>query len=376
MGEVVPAPWGGYFLTRYDVCSRVLRDRNWLTPDAAWQDRRGDPRWQAPATLEMSHTLPRLNAPVHTRQRRSLGNLFDRAEIERLTPQVERDVAGLLDRLEEDIRTDGSAEFVHTVADRLPVRTVGQWLGFPAVDDAHILELTQNQAHAQELLPTSSQLAMAAEATLHLRSYFADLVRERRARPGDDSVSRWIEVWDELEPDREEADRTLRRLTMFITLASLETTAALLSSMVWLLLREPGLWAWLRDHPEHIPDAVEETLRYDPPVNINTRVAGGDTVLAGVPVAKDTMVYVMHGAAHHDPLRNPDPRTFDVLRRGSHLAFGGGMHYCLGAALARLEARVLLTRLLERFPDLSLVTPPSFAPRMVFRRMTSLSVTA
>ncbi|MFE2727556.1 cytochrome P450 [Kitasatospora sp. NPDC059327] len=377
MGDLVPAPWGGYLVTGYDACDQVLRGRNWLVPDFAWQDRQADTeRWQAVATQEMSRTLHRLNAPVHTRQRHSLGNLFGRHTLQAMEPEIEADVTGLLDRLAERIRVDGEADLATLVGDQLPINTVGRWLDIPPEDFAHILEITHNQVHAQELLPTKSQLAISEAATLDLRRYFTDLVRKRRANPGDDVVSGWIRTWDALESDREATDRTVYELTMFVTIASLEATAASLSLMVWSLLRSPGTWEWLRDRPEHLDDAVEEALRYDPPIRLNSRVAGEDTELAGVFVPKDTMVHVMYGAANRDPRRNPAPHTFDVLRKGSHIAFGGGAHYCLGAALARLEARILLGQLLRRFPDLRVVGQPEFAPRMVFHRVMSLRVAA
>ncbi|RBL86112.1 cytochrome P450, partial [Streptomyces cavourensis] len=176
-----------------------------------------------------------------------------------------------------------------------------------------------NQVYAQELLPTSSDLAVSAEATVQLRAYFTDLVARRRAEPRHDVLTGWIHTWDALEPDREQADEILYRLTMFVTIASLETTATLLTSMVSLLSAEPGRWEWLRSWPEHIDAAVDEVLRYDPPIHINTRIAAEDTVLAGVPIEKDSMVHVLYGAANHDPRRNPDPGTFDILRGGSHL---------------------------------------------------------
>lgn len=373
MGDVVRAPWNGYFVTGFDSCSQVLRGRDWLAPDLAWQERQDDSKqWDAIATREMTTTLARLNAPEHTCQRRSLGNLFDRSTIERLTPDVERDTDRLLDELAEKLRW-GEADFVSTVSEQLPISTVGSWLGIPPEDYPDILEITHNQVFAQELLPTKSQLAVSAEATLRLRAYFTELVARRRAEPRHDVLTGWIHTWDAMEPDRERADEILYRLTMFVTIASLETTATLLSSMT-ALLTDPARWAWLREHPEHIDAAVDETLRYDPPIHINTRIAAEDTVLAGVPIKKDSMIHVLYGAANHDPRRNPDPDSFDILRGGSHLTFGGGVHYCLGAALAKLEARTLLARMLDRFPTLHTVSPPVHAPRMVFRRITSLGV--
>jgi cytochrome P450 len=376
IGDLVPAPWGGYLVTGFDACNQVLRDRDWLVPDFAWQERQTDTnRWQAPATQEMSRTLSRLNPPDHTRQRRSLGNLFDRGTLQALTPHIETDVTRLLDALGHRIRDTGSADLATEVSEHLPISTIGRWLAIPSGDYAHILEITHNQVHAQELLPTKSQLAISAAATVQLREYFTELVRERRRTPGNDVLTRWIRTWDEMEPDRATADQIIYQLTMFVTIASLETTATLISSMVWQLLRTPGLWDWLRRHPEHVDAAIEEALRFDPPIRLNSRVASLDTIVSGVPIAKDTMVHVMYGAANHDPRRNPDPHTFDILRNGTNITFGGGVHYCLGAALARLEARLLLAELLRRFPTLQAVTPPTYAPRMVFHRVTSLELT-
>ncbi|MGW1047106.1 cytochrome P450 [Streptomyces sp. NPDC002547] len=377
MGDVVPAPWGGYFITGFAACSQVLRSRTWLVPDINWQERQPDlERWNAPATQEMSHALSRLNAPTHTCQRRSLGNLFDRRTLEQIQPDINNHVRQLLDTLEKRLNAYGEADLVSTVSEQLPIRTVGKWLKIPDEHYAHILDFTHRQVFAQELLPTKSELEVSARATIEMRAFFTELIRQRRARPGNDVLSDWIRYWDALlHDDPERANRTLYHLTMFITIASLETSATLLSVVVWLLLQEPTRWDWLRSCPEYIEDAIDEALRYDPPIHLNSRIAGADTTLAGMTIAKDTMVHVLYGAANHDPRRNPNPHTFDVLRGGSHITFGGGAHYCLGAALARLEARTLLTHLLKRFPTLKLASGPTYAPRMVFRRVTSLKVT-
>ncbi|OIJ94867.1 cytochrome P450 [Streptomyces colonosanans] len=379
MGDVVPAPWGGYFVTGFEASSQVLRGRNWLAPDIAWQERQPDPeRWQAPATQEMSHTLSRLNAPDHTCQRRSLGNVFDRQTLDKMEPEVEEHVHELLDDLDKQLCAHGEADFAAIVSEQLPIRTVGRWLGISPEDYPHILDMTHRQVHAQELLPTKSELAVSAEATLELRAYFTELIKQRRTHPGTDVLSGWVRHWDsELSDDQAAADHLLYYLSMFVTIASLETSATLLSVATWLLLEDPARWDWLRHHPEHIDDAIDEALRYDPPIHLNTRIAADDTVLEGVPIAKDAMVHVLYGAANHDPRRFEDPHTFDILRRdGAHITFGGGAHYCLGAALARLEARTMLTHLLKRFPNLKLAAGPTYAHRMVFRRVNSLKVTS
>ncbi|MEV5874595.1 cytochrome P450 [Streptomyces sp. NPDC052101] len=377
LGEVVPAPWGGYFVTGFDTCSEILRGRNWLVPDFAWQERRSDmTRWQDPATREMTRTLSRLNPPEHTFRRRALGNLFDRDTLEIMRPRITAHVTGLLDRLDLALRAHGEADFVATVGDQLPVHTVGQWLGIPAEHYPRILDFTHRQVHAQELIPTRSELAISAQATLEMQDFFTGLVAHRRAHPGDDVLTGWIRYWDAQYPDdRAAADQLLYDLTMFITIASLETTTTLLTNAVWFVTQDPARADWLRRHPEHVDDAIDEALRYDPPIHLNSRFAADDTVLAGVPIAKDTTVHVLYGAANHDPRRNPDPQVFDIRRKGGHLTFGGGAHYCLGTALARLEARILLTQLLDRFPTLRPAAGPTYANRMVFRRLTSLKVT-
>jgi cytochrome P450 len=377
MGDVVPAPWGGLFVTGFEACSQVLRGRTWLVPDFAWQKRQPNPeRWQAPATREMTHALSRLNAPVHTSQRRSLNNPFDHHALDVLGPQIAPHVAQLLDDLDRRLRADGEADFVTTVSEQLPIRTVGHWLGIDPEHFAHILDFTHRQVFAQELLPTKSELAISAEATLEMRAFFTGLIRQRRGQPGDDVLSGLIRHWDaEYPDDRARADQAIYDLTMFVTIASLETTATLLTNAVAFLTQDPAQREWLRRHPEHLDDAIDETLRYDPPIHLNSRVAAEDTVLAGVPIAKDTVVHVLYGAANHDPRRNENPHEFDIRHSGSHLTFGGGVHYCLGAGLARLEARQLLTQLMNRFPTLRPTGSPAYAPRMVFRRATSLKVT-
>ncbi|BCM71967.1 MULTISPECIES: cytochrome P450 [Streptomyces] len=378
LGDVVPAPWGGYFVTGFDACNQVLRGRNWLVPDFDWQERQPDTgRWQEPATREMTRTLSRLNRPAHTVQRRALGNLFDRGTLETMRPQIADHVTRLLDRLDRRLRSHGAADFVTTVGEQLPIHTVGRWLAIPAEHYPHILDFTHRQVHAQELLPTKSDLAISAQATREMRAFFTGLLAHRRAHLGNDVLSGWIRHWDAQYPDdRAAADQTLYDLTMFITIASLETTATLLTNAVWFLTRDPARADFLRRNPEHIDDAIDEVLRYDPPIHLNSRFAADDTVLAGVPIAKDTTVHVLYGAANHDPRRNHQPHVFDIRRKGGHLTFGGGAHYCLGSALARLEARQLLTQLLERFPTLRPTAGPTYAHRMVFRRITSLYVTA
>ncbi|WP_329042652.1 cytochrome P450 [Streptomyces sp. NBC_00178] len=372
-GEVVPAPWGGSLVTGYAACDQVLRSRQWLEPDRSWRERQGPgTRWNAPSSREMSNTLAALNPPDHTRVRRAAGT-FDRATVERIGSTVGRTANQLLDAFTERIRT-GEADFSELVCEELPVATIGGWLGLPRADWPRLRQLTHDQVFTQELLPSASQLALSDAATAELRTYFTEMVRDRRLHPGDDPVTRWIRAWDAIEPDRDKADEAVYFLVLFVVLAALETTATLLSTMTLRLVESPDRWNMIADNPGLVAGFVEETLRHDPPTHVISRVAPQDTVLGGVEVRRDEMVHLMIGAAHRDPARHADPDRFDPARPPGHLAFSGGIHYCLGAPLARLEAQTLLRQLIRRLPRLTLVRPPSMAPRVAFRRLLNLDV--
>ncbi|MEG8277225.1 cytochrome P450 [Streptomyces sp. AHA2] len=372
-GAVSPAPWGGLLVTGYAMCEQILRSGNWLEPDTRWREQQGArTRWNAPSAREISRTLPALNPPEHTRVRRSAGT-FDRGTIDRIGSRVTRIVDRLLGNLYERIQA-GEADFAALVSEELPVATIGDWLGLPSADWARLRELTHEQVFTQELLPNASQLARSDAAMAELRAYFLDVVRDRRRRPGDDPVSRWTDTWDQLEPDQDKADEAVYFLALFVLLAALETTSTMLSTMTLRLVEDPDRWTRLTHRPDLVPSFVEESLRHDPPTHVISRVAAQDTVLAGIEVATGEMVHLMVGAAHRDPERFPGPDLFDVQRNPSHLAFSWGIHYCLGAPLARLEAQTLLRHTITRLPRLTLVRRPAYAPRVAFRRLLNLDV--
>ncbi|WP_369266435.1 cytochrome P450 [Streptomyces harbinensis] len=379
MGEVVPAPWGAQLFTSYELCDKVLRDhKSWRALDDQWRTRRADGRWGAPSATELSTVLQGLNPPEHTRARRSVGNIFDRRTLEKLRTPIAATVEELLDNLEERIREEGEADFSVLVSEELTIAAMGHWLGIPRADYALVRSLSHAHIYAQELLPTPSQLATANVGMLGMREYFTNLVKERRENPGDDVISGWIRTWDELEPDRESADHHVYLLVMFIVGAALETTSTLLSNLVWTLDQHPDQRAWLLENPHEVPRAVEEVLRFDPPVHVTTRAAARDTVVAGVPIARDEIVHTLIASANRDPDRNTDPDTFDIRREGghlSHLAFGGGIHYCIGAGMARMEAQLLLSAVIRRFPTLRVSAQPQWEPRVAFRHYTALPVT-
>ncbi|MFE9808714.1 cytochrome P450 [Streptomyces sp. NPDC005227] len=372
-GGVSPAPWGGFLVTSFATCDQILRSSNWLEPDRNWRESQGPrTRWSASSSREIGRTLPALNPPEHTRVRRAAGS-FDRGTIEQIGRTVSRVTDTLIDTLEEQLR-HGEADFAALVSEELPIAAIGDWLGLPPADWPRLRELTHDQVFTQELLPSASQLAQSDAAMAELRSYLTAVVRHRRRHPGEDPVSRWITTWDGMEPDQEKADEAVYLLVLFILLAALETTSTLLSTMTLLLLEHPERWDMVAADPDIVPAFVEEALRYDSPTHVISRVAAQDCVLDGVEIRANDMVHLMVGAAHRDPAKHPDPDRFDPRRKPAHLAFSGGIHYCLGAPLARLEAQILLRQLVRRLPRLTLVRRPQRAPRVAFRRLLNLDV--
>ncbi|MEV7084701.1 cytochrome P450 [Streptomyces sp. NPDC093085] len=303
--------------------------------------------------------------------RQSAAKLFGRGFLQDIRITIERTVEDLLDAFEKETLQEGSADFNSLVGEQLPIMTIGGWLQLPSADYPLLRSLVNKQVLTQEFFPQPSDIGNSDNATQRLRDYFGEVVRERRAAPGDDPVSLWIRAWDEMEPDREKADAAVHSLAFFVLEAALETTTHLLNGVTLMLLKRPERYAWLRAHPEQIPNAVEESLRYDAPIHMISRIAPEDLTLGGAPVQAGEMVQLMVGAAHHDERRFEEPQDFDIQRQPTHLAFSSGMHYCLGAPLARMEGVAMLTSLLARMPGLRIAQSPTWAGQVTFRRLTS-----
>lgn len=385
LGELVQTPWGAKLASSHRLCDEVLRDKSWLVADRAWRERQGaGTRWNSPSSVQMAQMISLLNPPHHSHMRRAVGDAFHRTSLSKLSNVIKDLVAGLLDDFMDRLH-DEPSDFVTLVSEKLPIMTIGRWMGIPSADYEFLRTATHDQVYTQELFPTSTELAVSDAATARLQTYFADLIEERRKRPGDDLVSSWIRTSDAREADLASTDAVVHSLAVFMVLAALETTSYLLANVVRLLLEHPFEFQLLQEHPELIPEAVEEAIRFDAPIHLLSRVAATDTELAGRPIAAGEMVQLLIGAAHHDPTRYQEPDRFSLTRRRSgqpgrdfpaqlsyHFGFGAGMHYCLGNVIARMEATVLITEMLRRSTHLQIDSPPEWAPRIAFRRITSL----
>jgi cytochrome P450 len=268
--------------------------------------------------------------------------------VAQLRPRIEEIADGLLDRVQDASRI----ELIADLAYPLPVTVICVLLGVPPADHVRFHGWSDAIARSLDLTDASAVYDRAADAAVALTDYLGGLLEERRARPREDLLSALVAV-------EEQGDR-LTRDELFATCALLliaghETTVNLIGNGTLALLRHPDQWRRVREEPDLIPTAVEELLRYDSPVQLTARVALEDVPYRDHLFRRGSQVTVLLGSANRDPDQFAAPETLDVGRRDNrHLSFGGGIHYCLGAPLARLEGEVVLRALTRRMPGLEL----------------------
>jgi cytochrome P450 len=282
-----------------------------------------------------------------------------------LRPAIERMVEDLLDGL------DGTVDFVERFAFPLPVNVIGELLGVPAGDRAQFQSLVRDWTQVLEIL-TPEVLTTADPAAAAIRDYLAGLVAERRRTPSADLLSALVAVEEAGDQLTEEELLTTAAL---LFAAGFETTTNLLSNGLVALLANPAQLAALRDWPDLAQPAVEELLRFDSPVQLISRVVVDPVELGGIPVEEGERVVAYLGAGNRDPERFTDPDRLQLARVGDPpLSFGGGIHYCLGAPLARLEAQIALPALLRRFPRLTLAGDPERRDSLTIKGFLRLPV--
>ncbi|MFG1952018.1 cytochrome P450 [Micromonospora sp. NPDC048830] len=305
--------------------------------------------WTGEASLLDVGQHRALNAdpPDHTRLRALIAKAFTMRRVERLRPVVERITDQLLDQIADQDQVDLMAAFCFP----LPLMIIFELIGVPAEDREKFREWGERQG-------TPLTWAEAEELTGELTAYLEQLIAHKRAHPADDLLTGLIQARDN---DDKLSDPELVGMTYLMIMAGFETTMNLLGNGLLTLLRHPDQLAEVRANPELLPQALEAYLRYDGPVvACMLRFTTGPVELRDVTIPADSFVLVNLTLANRDPERYADPDTFDIHRQiEGHLAFGHGVHYCIGAPLARMEGQVGIARLLERFPNLSLAVPPA-----------------
>jgi cytochrome P450 len=309
--------------------------------------------------------------PDHTRLRNLVSKAFTPRVIEGLRPRVREVVDGLLDRAEDRRAMDLIEEFAYPI----PVVVICEMLGVPVADHERFKGWSLDLARGLDAsLFGDPEIARRSSESQHaLRDFFRGLIAERRASPRDDLLSLMIaaeEAGDKL------SESELLATCILLLVAGHETTVNLLGNGTLALLRHPAELRALRENPGLIGTAVEELLRYDGPVQRTARIPDTEVTVGGVTIPAGDMVMPFIGAADRDPAQFPDPDRLDLARADNrHIAFGWGIHFCLGAPLARLEGQIAISALVQRFPKLALATDrPEFRRSLTLRGLTALPV--
>ncbi|MFE2878512.1 cytochrome P450 [Streptomyces roseus] len=317
-----------------------------LTDPRLRNDIRHSATWESDGGNAIGLNMLQTDAPQHTRLRALVAREFTAGRVEAMRPRVQRIADGLLDALPPA----GAADLVAGYALPLPLTVICELLGVPRTDQHHF------HSWSTELVAPSSPAAAGAAAG-EMSAYFAALIAAKAGEPGTDLMSALVLASGEqggLSPEE------LLGMAFLLLVAGHETTVNLISSAVLALLRHPEQLAALRADPHLVDGAVEEALRYDGPVTAAAfRHAAEPVEIAGVRIPAGDSVMLSLAAASRDPGHFPDPDRFDIRRPAQgHLAFGHGIHHCLGAPLARIEGRTALQTLLRRLPDLALDAAP------------------
>ena len=359
---------GLWLAFRYADADAVLRERRL---GRLFSDRRPDDLW---ATFNWLHADSILDSepPKHTRLRSLVAKAFARGHIERLRPRVRELAGGLLDAAQQRSGT-GPVDLIADYAEPLPVMVIAELLGVPEPDRHLLRPWSQAIVKMYEYDRTPEQEERARAAAGVFSDYVAELARVRRGHPGDDLVSHLAAVED---GGQRLSERELVATCVLLLNAGHEASVNGFGNGMAALFRNPDQLRRLRADPWGLAaTAVEELLRYDAPLQLFERTAKRDVKVAGVQLAEGEKIAALLGSANRDPEVFADPGVLDVGRDPNpHLGFGVGIHFCLGAPLARLEMQASLPLLIERYPTMVTAQEPVLRRTFVLRGYASLPV--
>lgn len=310
-----------------------------------------------------------VDPPLHTRYRKQVARAFTARKVGRMGDRVESVAADLLADL------DGVEDFdlIDRYASQLPVTVIADLLGVPEQDRGRLLELGNAAAVTLDPGLPWREFRRAERAIREMHTWFRGHVERIEANPGDDLISQLVllDGPDRLDPVE------LRQVGLLVLAAGFETTVNLIGNAVAMLDEHPDQLAWLQQNPDGWGNAVDEVLRHQSPVQLTLRIALRETVVAGKVFEPGHGILLYFGGANRDPAVFENPAAFDVTRTNAdqHLGFSAGVHFCLGASLARLEAAVALRALYERYPDLRVASAPERRGTRVLRGFEHLPVT-
>ncbi|MCZ0210829.1 cytochrome P450 [Streptomyces achromogenes] len=314
------------------------------------------------------HGMLDLEPPDHTRIRRLVAKAFTPRTVERLAPYVHR----LAGELVAALVGNGGGDLLTDVAEPLPVAVIAELLGIPEADRPLLRPWSADICGMYELNPSEETAARAVRASVEFSGYLRELIAARRAEPGEDLVSALIAAHDE--GDRLTGQELVSTVVLLLNAGHEATVNATVNGW-YALFRHPGQLAALRADHSLVPSAIEELLRYDTPLQLFERWVLDDIEIDGTTIPRGSEVALLFGSANHDPAVFADPGRLDLSRaENPHISFSAGIHYCVGAPLARIELAASLTALLERAPTLALAAEPERRPNFVMRGLRGLGV--
>ena len=348
-------PTGTWLAASHAAASAVLRDRRL---GRFWTDREPAEVWE-PFNLLHRNQMMENEPPDHTRLRTLVATAFARGHVERLRPAVAAEAARL-------VRAAGPEfDLLTAVAEPLAVTVIAELLGVPAADRHRLRPWSAAIVRMYEVSRTPEAEAAALTACREFAGYLRDLAARREADPRDDLISHLVAVRDGT--DRLSADELVASAILLLN-AGHEASVNALGGGVVALLRHPAQLSRVRNDRALVPSAAEEMIRYDPPLHMFVRTAAAPVTVAGVRIGAGERIAALLGAANRDPAVFAEPDTFDVARDPNpHLGFGAGLHFCLGAPLARIELQAGLTALLDPAPGMALAAEPVNRPTFVLR---------
>ena len=364
------APTGHWIVSTHAGCTSLLRDPVMGREDA---DMQSPEMAREPAIASLSRMMLFVDPPLHTRLRGLVSKAFTARRIEALRPRIAAIAESLIDRVADQ----GGMCVIRDFAHRLPVTVICDMLGVPEQDRGPFLDESTVRGRILDPVALSrEELDDANRGSQASADYFRGLLAYRRRNPGDDLTTALVQAREA--DDGLTDDEILANIALLFG-AGHETTTNLIGNAVLALHRNPAQLQRLRDAPDLTAHAVEELLRYDSPVQLTARRALQDTAIMGERIAKGEEVIALLGAANHDPAAyEGDPETLDVARPGVRaISFGGGLHFCLGAQLARIEGEIALRKLLDRLPGLQLTQAEHAAwkPTVTLRGLAELPAT-
>jgi cytochrome P450 len=362
-----------WLVPRYADVNSLLRDRRFgrtyhhLAADHE-MGRPETPDWHAPFWHLIRSGILDMEPPDHTRVRRLVSKAFTPKMVEGLRPRIQR----LMDGLVDEVAGAGEVDFIRSIAEPLPVEVIAEMLGVPNADRHLLRPWSADICLMYELNPSEESAHRAVRACIEFGDYLHELARERRTHPRDDLISALTQVLDEGE--RLTEDELIGTCVLLLN-AGHEATVNVTGNGWWALFRNPGQLELLRTEPGLAPRAIEELMRYDTPLQLFERWVLEDAEVCGVHLRKGSELGLIFGSANHDPEVFDRPDELDIARRENpHLAFGAGIHFCLGAPLARVELETSFRTVLERLPSMELVEEPRWKPNYIIRGLEELRV--